>query len=244
MMVIAALLLVALPMRLDATTIVALRTPERVILASDSLVIVTSSAGAETTAQLCKLRRAGPWAFVVGGFIGLADRDVFSLVARAITPTRTIADAVRAIRDQVQAELHDPLKRAFHDPAFTGFTMLTVIVGGMDGETPAVGMYTAELQSRAPFTLTISGATCPGAWCPDGVVVTTFSIAEGPATQFIRARPRPAWLDRGDAAAARRLIALQVADTPMKVGGPIDVVQIDRQGARWIGRETTSLCVE
>jgi hypothetical protein len=45
-----------------------------------------------------------------------------------------------------------------------------------------------------------------------------------------------------NAAAARRIIAAQIAVTPHEVSRPIDVLQITAAGARWIERDPGSLC--
>ena len=52
----------------------------------------------------------------------------------------------------------------------------------------------------------------------------------------------PAWLERGDSAAARKLIDLQLAATPDTVAAPVDVLEVTAAGARWVGREHNSEC--
>jgi hypothetical protein len=58
------------------------------------------------------------------------------------------------------------------------------------------------------------------------------SVTDGPVIDLLR-DPVPPWVQPGTAAVARRIITEQIRATPDLVGGPIDVLEVTRAGARW-----------
>ncbi len=92
------------------------------------------------------------------------------------------------------------------------------------------------------MTLSASWLTCPGAWCDADGSVSYAASVDGRAVTAMTASPRPAWLQRGDAAAARRLIRAQIAATPDLVHAPIDVLTITATGAQWSSWDRLSAC--
>jgi hypothetical protein len=227
-----------LPVSLSATALVVFRQPGRIILAGDSVFTVADG----TTYRACKVRRAGRWWFVVGGFINHGrETDTYTLVSTAISGTDSVSAALTAIGG-LSRTFYDGLKAAQSSPR-SDLPMLEIIVGGNDHGVLTVGAYNVELKRREPFELSATSGTCPGEWCADGRVFFSASVdADKPAIRLMSMKPRPAWLQRGDAVAARRLIELQIAATPQSVGPPIDVLEITSSGARWVGRETASQC--
>lgn len=223
----------------EATAIVVFRQSDRIVLAADSMFLVTPHDGSTPTrGYTCKVRRSGRWWFVVGGHINGGDgMDTFTLVARAIAPTTFVRDALRAIENE--RRILDTVK-ASHKADPRTAPMLKVIVGGVDAGQPVVGLYSVELSPTRQ--LKAQTGICPGN-CEDGRVFYSASIADGPAVQLMNQRPD--WLERADGAAARRLIEMQIAKTPLLVGPPIDVLEILGDGrARWIDRDATSTCAQ
>lgn len=235
---------------LEATVTIAFRNEDSIVFAADSRVTWTRHLEdrdeiLSSTTSICKLRHSGRWWFMVSGHhsAGAEERDVFVLVAEAIASSKTLPDAMNAISENASAGIYDSLKSAFQARFERDLPMLLIAVGGLDGRKLAVGVYEYTLKQRQPFSLSGRWAACPGDLCPDGRLSYIASISAEPAFRLMQMRPRPPWLLRGDAMAARRLIELQAAATPKHVGPPIDVLQLGQDGrAQWIGRDKASLC--
>ncbi len=205
---------------------VCFRRDDRLVLAADRLFQVSDGAG-RSTMQAAKVRLAGAWHYwALGYYIHPGAREhVYDRITRVIAPHVTIAGAMQALYDALGAVLFDAfgaLHRSGH------VAMLDVIVGGLENGRVVAGQYEAFVKQADPFEVACRAAVAPGD------VMHAASLAAGPAIDLMERRPRPAWLERGDAAAALRLIALQAAATPELVRG-CDVLQIDREdGARFV----------
>ncbi|MCX6543788.1 MAG: hypothetical protein NTV05_05170 [Acidobacteria bacterium] len=246
---VAALAVSALAPCLSATAIVVFRQPTHIILAGDSVLAGRDDGQTETRfLRSCKVRPAGKWWFVIGGFsrrVGTHAIDVYEVVEQAIAPTATMLDALEAIRRNA-GPVYASLKASQSaKPAASGLPLLTIVIGGLDRGVLTVGAFSFELQRADPFEATATLGTCPGPGCDaDGAVFYAASVgADMPAVKLMNQRPRPPWLQAGTAAAARRLILLQAAATPTRVGGPVDVLEIRADGgARWMWRDAASTC--
>ena len=233
----------------QATAVVVFRTPERIVVASDSLVQQQTDEERRVTLA-CKVRSvaAGRWWFVLAGYMGgtAPALDLWSVVADALMPVRTLADAKEALVSRAYPAMHSALKAARGSTAFARMyterqTLTSIVVAGAD-PTPSVGLFVVVLRSIEPFELTAAWLTCPGTACEQQErLYYGTSIAAGPLTELLR-WPRPAWVQRADAAAARQLVAEQINAAPAEVASPIDVLQISPQGATWIMRDPASLC--
>jgi hypothetical protein len=126
-------------------------------------------------------------------------------------------------------------------PERLGTPVLAIYVAGMSEGVLTVGSFGADVEAISPLTLVTYGSTCPGPVCPDGRLFLGNSITSKPAIALLRA-PRPEWVERGDAATARRLIELQADATPQQVGRPVDALEITMGGARWVDRSPASTC--
>lgn len=234
------------------TAVIAIRTPERIVLAADSAAGVYPSADGErrSVPSGCKIRRAGRWWLLAGGFTGHPDRDARPALAQAIAAAETLPAALAALQAAWRRELLPDVQasqslyrgRLYRD----GLPISQVIVAGIDRGVLSVGLYGAWLQRREPFEVADGTATCPGRLCDDNAAPYLWgSSVDGPLVTLIGtpASARPAWLQRADAAAARRLIELQIAATPDRVGAPIDVLEVDADGrATWVQHDRASSC--
>ena len=246
--VVVAVLLIGLPVTLDATGILAFRTPDRVVLAGDELVIRSDATGRSVAEPECKLQRAGRWWLLHGGLTLVRgaphhpDVDMVNRMRGAVAGAATLREALRALaaewasmRASAALFVASPAGREVVD----GGPVFQTVVGGVEGGVPSVAFYGVVLAARAPATFSEHELACPGQ-CPDGRVYAGWSRAEGPLVAMLTRRP--AWLDRGDGAAAVRLLALQAAATPGLVGPPFDALEIAAAGARWVARDPQSAC--
>lgn len=242
----AALLLFVAP-TLKATAIVAFRTPERVVLAGDSLVIHSAATGTSPR-RACKITQADKWFLLLGGAEQIAgtrrgDIDVVARLRNALSGAATMREAV-AVLGHAWEGLRADAAMFVAAPAgrevVEGGPLFQAVIGGVEAGVPTIGFFGVTLTTRTPAVFAESAVVCPGS-CMDGHVFAGWSRTDGPVVTLIRA-PRPLWLDVGGPAAARRLIEMQVKATPKFVGGPIDVLEITTIGARWIGRDPASSC--
>jgi hypothetical protein len=234
----------------DGTAVVVFR-PDgtRIILAGDSFASILD--GTDTVVQVrrrdCKIHAAGPWWFLTAGFNGDATlTDIGPGLARRLAPTTSMVDALQAVQAEYRTTIRPRLvdARATYAAKFTGtpLPVLNVLVAGLDRGVLTVGYVGVNLVAIQPFELRATVATCPGAMCRDGRLLFGSSQG-GPVIDLIVQRPRPSWLEAGDAASARKLIEMQIVATPERVGAPLDVLEIRGDGrARWIDREASSAC--
>lgn len=227
---------------LEATTIVVFRQPDRIVFAADSMVRVTRREGEPTSSSACKIRRSGKFWFVLGGQIDFADNgpDSFSMIAQAIAPTLTVKDALEAIVGNGGLQRLEERFRALVGRVPQIVPMLAVAIGGLDGDELKVGLVLVSQKSRDQFQLDAQ-------WGIPNVERLFFEasvVRDSLASRLIKSPPRLAWVERGDAAAARRIISLQIAATPTRVGTPIDVLELRPDGrALWVGRDKASACL-
>jgi hypothetical protein len=236
------LLLVLVAVPANATVIVAFKTPERVVLGSDSKLF-------EREQLACKIRQTGSWWTLTGGVMVTEHPrlDVQALTAVALETARTLDEAKAALTEQVYVPLERVLTNPSAGPAMrrlfaAGDSIVSITVAGADANLLRLGILTVLVETIAPVTLAAVWLACPGEWCePDGESVYYAASVEGPAVEGVRERPLAPWLKSGDAAAARRLIELQIAATPDRAAHPVDVLELTASGARWHSDEN-SLC--
>jgi hypothetical protein len=236
-----AVLLVLLSATVQASAIIAFRTPTTVVLAADSLQSVTGDH--DTPRLVCKIHPSGRWWLLFGGFFSteapLPVFDVMSATRAAVRTAHTLADVQTALTTDVAPGIRKALTDARGLPHFP--TMFPpgsgslIVVAGSDATDPTtlqVGVFT--LLVGEPFQLTERWRTCPG-MCPDGHLALGASMAAGPVLTRAKSVPR-------DAPSARQLIHAQIDATPTKVRGPIDVLEMSAAGARWVGRDPATRC--
>jgi hypothetical protein len=245
-----ALVLVCTGARLGATAIVVARSADgtRVILAADSASTTYAPDGSvRYRPGRCKIQPAGKWWIVNGALDITKGLDVPQTMRQAAAPAVTMAAALTALERAYHATIRPAVLRLDHYFT-TGYQtdkpVITVLVAGEDGGQLKVGLFGAFLKQQQPRELVAGSLVCPGALCDEpGPFVYGASLGD-PIPRLILQRPRPAWLERADAAAARRLIRLQIARTPDRVSAPIDVLEVTAVRARWVDRDPRSACAE
>lgn len=232
---------------MSATAVLAFRPDAtRIILAADSALASTLPNGSvRLLGGECKIARAGQWWFASGAIESAKGLSVTSTVAQAVSQTASMLDALNAIQREYQSQMLPIILRldSYFEAEFAvDRPMIEVLIAGMDGGELKLGFFGALLKSQHPRELVAGGLVCPGALCDSPGRVLHGASVGGVIPDLLVRQPRPAWLERGDAAAARRLIGLQIARTPHLVKGPIDVLELTTAGARWINRDARSAC--
>lgn len=237
--VIVAALLFGLPAGLGATCTVAFLVPgQRIVFGADE---ATTAGDGTVAGGNCKIRQSGRWIVLNAGLSRVGAVDVFDAATDAVARTRTMDAALRAIESTYQQTIEPALARQAATPEFDVLfpkpdaPIIQLRVGGLDRGALTVGAFVVGLVSRRPFRTETRRATCPGDVCdPDGRLIDSAAAAAEPAVALVSRRPYPAWLDRADAVAARRLLRMQAAATPERVRAPFDVLEIRADGrATW-----------
>jgi hypothetical protein len=232
----AVLCLLVVPPVCTSTTLVALWTPEKVILAADSRV--THEAG--VVADACKIEHSGSTWIAVSGLVSDPSTG-FSLgpLARpALMQGKSMKEQIARFADAVQPGLTravDGLRRDAPDEygkLASGRPVLQAILASQENGKPVL--------ATVGFVLDGSGTLQPRASLIDG------SDARGPRLiyagqqqrirEYLKANRN--WIEGDRQALVRDLVQLEIDAKTEHVGGPVDVIEIDTSGTHWIQRKS------
>lgn len=236
-------ILLTLPLNLArATTIVVARTANEIVIGADSKV--TDTYGKELNSQVCKIQQVGNLFIAFEGL--LRDKatgfSVPEIASRALLlkPDATAAEKVNILTGFLTTELFVELNRVRRDSAnefhtkLEGQTFLRIVIAGFEGNQPVVFVR----QFRTAFVASGIGVTViPDDCLADckGEVVTRF-LGETDAIEGLPEDNPGFWKD-GLVAGVRRLLETEIEARSEYVGPPIDLLQINAQGARWIQKK-------
>jgi hypothetical protein len=211
------------------------RHEDRILLGADSRA--TSAEEAALTLlpgrARTKIQTHGRWTLATVGFAsGPGCADVRAAIGAALVTATTLDDAVQAARQCFIATLLPSLKKAAAYPKFAelfacvdGGILECLFAGQQHGEL-VLGSFGANYDPALGQARMFGGALPP--------TITHLALGQQYAADLVAAKPRPAWLQRGDAAAAHRLLREQARATPAFVSGPFTVVEVTRHGRREI----------
>jgi hypothetical protein len=230
-----------------ATTVVAVKTPTEVVIGADSKV--TDTFGNAFERQACKIVPAGS---VVFAYEGMArDRrtgfDVARtaraalLARREATAAERVGDMTGALADALFAEL-PRLKRLDPDTyrvKVEGRVFLKILVAAFEGGRPLLFVrHFRAAPSRADIVgVTVIPDDCL-ADCGGGAGATHVMrfLGESEAIEGL-AEETPGFWDEGVAEGVRRLVETEIAARAEYVGPPVDILRLDRSGARWVQKK-------
>ena len=228
----------------QATTIVGIRTPAQVVIAADSMGTSRGNR-IETTRPVCKLFTVNDTAF---GISGLAkdlpwNFDAENLVAGSLRRHTRLAEAANDLTERLKGMLGSYLERlkAGNRPLYAktlegeGGAITSVLLAAYEGDQPvAIGMgFHASEEPGGRVGITATRVSCPGD-CPNGVM--HFILGERrPIDRYIAEHGEDRLLPAGSGAPF--LVQLVIDEGSKRVGPPVDVVVIDRQGVSWPARK-------
>jgi hypothetical protein len=226
-----------------ATTIVVARSATEIVIGADSKV--TDTYGNELNSQVCKIQQVGNLFVAFEGLLrdkatGFSVPEI-SVRALQLKPDASAAEKVNILTGFLTSELFVELQRVRNNSAdefhtkLEGQTFLRVVVAGFEGNRPVVFVR----QFRTTFIARGTGVTVIPDDCLDdcnGEVVTRF-LGETEAIEGLPEDTPNFWKD-GLAAGTRRLIEAEIAARSEYVGPPIDLLQINAQGAKWIQKKS------
>jgi hypothetical protein len=227
-----------------ATTIVVARTASEIVIGADSKV--TDAYGNDVNRRACKILQVGNL-FIA--FEGLEiDRETgFSVpeiatMALQLKPSASAAEKTSILMGFLVSRLFDELpqlkKRApetFKKKIEGGQFFLRIIVGGFERGRPLIFVRNFRAIQLSPQQIGVS--VIPDDCLDDcrGDVVTRF-LGETEAIDGLPEETAGFW-QRGLIEGVRHLIETEIAARSEYVGPPIDLLRIDKNGARWIQRK-------
>lgn len=229
-----------------ATTIVAVKTQNEIVIGADSKV--TDTYGNAFSNQACKIIQAGNLFFAYEGLARDKQTgfDIAQIAARALQlkPNAPISEKVSILTGFVASQLFDELPRLKqHDPGTYrekvegGQTFLKILIAGFEGNTPLlfVRQFRAVPINRQTIGVSIVPDDCLKD-CAQGIVVK--SLGETAAIDGLP-EETPGFWEGGIVEGVRRLIETEIAARSEYVGPPIDILRIDKTGAHWIQKKAS-----
>lgn len=230
--------------RAFATTVVAVKTPNEIVIGADSKV--TDTFGNAFVGRACKIVQAGNLFFA---YEGLArDRRTGFDIARIgsqsllLKPNATAAEKVSIltgfVTSQLFAELlslkeHDP--ETYLEKVEGGQIFLKILIAGFDKDKPL--LFVRQFRALPLNRRSIGVSVVPDDCLAD--CVGEISIRSLGETAAIDGLPEetPGFWKNGIVEGVRRLIETEIAARSEYVGPPVDILRIDRAGARWIQKK-------
>lgn len=242
------MVLSAMVAQASATTIIAIRTKDRILMAADSLA--QDPARGDKRSDYCKIRQTPKGVFAASGlvFLDYNRYDADRVITRAISETRTLRAAVRRAEKDLEPFLTSSLRtlKAVKSPWVDVYLsqripMLSFIVCGFEKGVPVCIKREIFIQAdEERWDLTFSGSECPGD-CPADNDFMIISIGETDAIDKFLGQFRYIEIDRNGPdripVLLEQLVEMEIADKPKNVGPPVDIVEVTAGRIRWIKRK-------
>ena len=227
-----------------ATTIVGIRTPEQVVIAADSM---GTSRGyrIETVRPVCKIFTVKDAAFAIAGLVKdpVWNFDAENLTAGSLRRQGRLTETANDIAKRLTEMLGSYLERLKPGNPFLYSRLLkeedgeitSILLTAYEEDQPvAIGIgFRATEGPGGRVGITTTRVACPGD-CPGGVMY--FFLGERRAIdRYIAEQGRDRLLPAYSGAPF--LVQLAIDGESKRVGPPIDVVVIDRQGVSWPARK-------
>lgn len=218
-----------------ATTIVVIRTPTEVVIATDSAGTIQGAGRPPATETVCKIYQLNAsMFFTVSGLVNdfATGFKLPGIVPYAGRGGDTIGMKMTRIENAVQTAVRMELPHV-KDQGPIGYRTLTnskgavsVILAGIIDGVPAVAGFSLGLAASANGQVDVSilREACPGN-CPSGV--RAFWVGESRNIERLRAAGLPAL---GMPDLARFLVQSEVDAGTARVAGPVDVLRVLQEG--------------
>ncbi len=224
------------------TCIVVIRMPWVVVMGADSKTTVEGSTTSTGTA--CKIHQADNLFFAVAGLTSDPGRgfNAPAIIREAMRNESTMADKVEAAEQALIERLNEELNRLqAEDPSMYarkvraegGKVLSLAFVGFQKNESFALVRQFRAVASH-PVSVRVSRQSCPGD-CPDGVrmfFLGRYRSIERYMSRRSKETPRLSLEE-----AVNHFIELEIGENPQEVGGPVDILRIDKDSPRWIQKK-------
>jgi hypothetical protein len=215
-----------------ATTIVIIRTPNLIVIASDSKAQYQGDQGSP---KVCKIARQNQTYFVVAGLAHdtyhgfLANRTVASAIARA----NTFEEQANAVEEDLSRELGkelDTLRKEDTEGfkfAVTGEAPSSIALVTVEGGVPKIAVL-SFLFDKTTGKLSVKRDSCPGTCSGENFYVQMGRAVSADEVAKITGSP---------ARIARTLVEMQIGKDPQNVGPPVEIMELRANGPEWIQDE-------
>jgi hypothetical protein len=223
----------------DATSIVILRSSNRVYIGADSRRSYRET-GETYTGSVCKIIPAGRLLFVASGLTYANNQQVANIGAEVGRGSRSVQDAIEAFRRRMQQFLPQAIAaegRVEHSSARKGLILEDAFIG-MEANLARVSAewYRTNGNTRKPH-ITLDRRTYSSA--VRGRYDFIFLGKRHAIDEYMRGRS-PIIRTDGDAIGLiTRLINLEISESPQTTAAPIDILELDATGSRWLQRKAS-----
>ena len=228
-------LLLASACGVGATTLVAVWSPERLILGADSLMVTDTA-----KASACKIEHEGPIYFALSGLVQdrTAGFDLAPLARAAMKESGAMAEKLNAFVARVRSPLSKAVLAVKHQSPGdyeylqTGHPVIQAIFGQMQEGTPVLGVASFELDPEGNLREYAS-------------VLADGNDNRGPRIIYAGQQQRirefihshPDWYSGDTVQLTRNLIQMEIDSGTGRVGGPVDIVTIEPNRAEWLQKK-------
>jgi hypothetical protein len=218
----------------SATTVIVVKTPDKIILAADSLATHPFGQPPET---VCKISKIGSIYFAFPGFSSVNFKvDPISGARRAAIGTRDMSEVAEAFRNNETAELSRAMPLMKNDSPdryeiIRQVPLTAVFIGRNNGMLSWIIVAFSVSEPVGIPSVSSRIINCPGQ-CGDrvyryGIIGEQFAIADAE-----KANPR--LLEGNPEKIAASLIEIEIDKEPDLVGPPISELVLGNSGVRWI----------
>jgi hypothetical protein len=222
---------------LFATTVIVIRTPQGIVLSADSL-----ADEGNFHPNICKIEANENQSmfFTLAGFVkhGLKF-SAFALAEKAAAEAEVPQEAAT----KFASSAFEPFQRAVlevkrtnpvsYKKILTGPEPLQIIFAAVQNNTPLVALVVFKVRDQGgDVSFEQQTYLCPGDGCPKGGRI--FLLGEHTADDAYM--QNPSFRVDDPVAVARQLVEIEVQASPDKVGRPISILKVTREGPSWIDR--------
>ncbi len=219
-----------------ATSIVVIRTPDHIIVASDSLF--RTGSGQEMG---CKIKHEGVVYFASAGIVennntGFKVNNIAQLAIQQgfydvkssarVFSSMVITPFIGALEELRRKHPDFYARQVEHRPQ----PLQVVFMRRSTAPAFVVIYLTVESPIGVPVKVKSHSLECPGDGCPNGYGARL--LGDTDAAQ--RASKAAGFWNAGEVEGARKLVEAEIADAPGSVGPPIDILRLDINGPHWI----------
>jgi hypothetical protein len=231
-------LLLAAVSAVHATTLVAVWTPERLLLGADSL-LYTGAPGA--AAHACKIAREGDTYFALSGLVedGDANYQLAALTREAMKLTGSMDARLAAFRQLVRPGLARALAGVKKDSPgdyqflLAGHPVVQAIFGEVQAGSPVLAVASFQLDGGGELREYSAVLAQPNDARGPRII---YAGQQGRIRDYLR--DHKDWYAGDQAGLVRGLIQLEIEDNSGRVGGPVDLLAISAGRAEWISRKS------
>lgn len=227
----------------QATTIVAIRTPEVFIIAADSAATFKGGGKPTTERSVSKIFQRCGVLYAMSGLTKDPNRgfDPKSIISASLSVSQSLHSTVANLEAILSESLREELLKLqkeepvlFRDAVEGPDGGTSVLLASFEkGETVAIGIqFRAEIDSYGKLVIRTNRLSCPGD-CQDGTY--TFFLGNRMAIdKYVTEHGR--YFSMPPEKAATFMVQLEIDAGTLGVGPPIEVVRLDKDGITWLSR--------